>query len=202
MTGESSRFTSDRRKSGDASWKTAGDWKAGLAENVQIVDGGLVSRGASQYVGAAGQVLLTGTWDAGVKPTTTPDLVDGDPESGVTDGRLHDNNYQIGSVSAQIVVQYETLQAARDIAYDLQISHIGSGWNSFGHSLNVSDGTNWERIASWSGGSGRNVSSQNAAMLPFDQIRGVELDIVVNGGRLSSEEITAFIDFYDFQLLE
>ncbi|MFD1570381.1 hypothetical protein ACFR9T_07220 [Halorubrum laminariae] len=42
MTGELSRFTSNRRTRGEASWKTDEDWKAGVVENVEISGGGLV----------------------------------------------------------------------------------------------------------------------------------------------------------------
>lgn len=42
-----SRFTSDRRIQDDASWSEAGDWEAGTVENVDIVDGTLVSRPVS-----------------------------------------------------------------------------------------------------------------------------------------------------------
>lgn len=44
MSGESSRFTSDRRVSDRASWLSEGDWEAGTAENVDIIEGGLVGR--------------------------------------------------------------------------------------------------------------------------------------------------------------
>lgn len=203
MTGDSSRFTSDRRGRQSASWNTDEDWKAGVAENVEIVDGGLVSRVLnSQSEGMlAGDVSLTGTWDAGEKPTTTGNLLDGDSESGVTDGKMHDNNYQNGSVSAQILVQYDNPQEVTEFVYDVQISHSGSGWNSFGHSLNVSDGTDWGQIGSWSGSSGQNVSTQRSETLPFDTVQAVELAIRVNGGKGGSEWITAFVDFYNFQLV-
>ncbi|MFD1643452.1 hypothetical protein [Halohasta litorea] len=44
MTDGSSRFTSDRRLRGDTSWESESDWAAGIAENVDVVDGGLVAR--------------------------------------------------------------------------------------------------------------------------------------------------------------
>lgn len=42
MSGESSRFTSDRRSREGASWVGSTDWDQGTPENVDIVDGGLV----------------------------------------------------------------------------------------------------------------------------------------------------------------
>jgi hypothetical protein len=47
MTDGSSRFTSDRRLRGDASWADSSDWEAGTAENVDVVGGGLVPREGS-----------------------------------------------------------------------------------------------------------------------------------------------------------
>ncbi len=55
MTGGESRFTSDRRVREGASWTGDGDWAAGVSENLDIVEGGLVPRPA---VGAG--VLLEG----------------------------------------------------------------------------------------------------------------------------------------------
>jgi hypothetical protein len=48
MTGGESRFTSDRRTREAASWATDGDWEAGVAENVGVVGGSLVSRSQVQ----------------------------------------------------------------------------------------------------------------------------------------------------------
>jgi hypothetical protein len=45
MTDGSGRFTSDRRAREGASWVSESDWAAGVAENVDVVDGGLVARG-------------------------------------------------------------------------------------------------------------------------------------------------------------
>lgn len=203
MSDELGRFTSDRRNKDGASWKGEADWLAGTADNVNVVDGALVSqRLTTTSELPTGEVSFTGIWDAGEEPTTGGNLVDGNADSGVTDGEMHDNNYQEGSVSAQILVQYEDPQDWASIAYDVQIAHNGSTWNDFGHELSVSDGSSWEQIDSWSGNSNGDVSTQNSEPLPFEQVHAVELDITVSGGRGSSEWITAFIDYYNFQLLE
>lgn len=55
MTGESRRFTSDRRTRERASWVGSGDWEAGVGENVDVVEGGLVPRPSPQ----AGDVPAT-----------------------------------------------------------------------------------------------------------------------------------------------
>lgn len=201
MTSEPSRFTSDRRGRQSASWKTDEDWSVGVAENVEIVGSELVSRNPQQEETGVGGVSFTGTWDAGVQPTTAEDLLDSDPESGVTDGKMHDNNYQNGSVSAQILVEYQSPLEATEFAYDVQISHRGSAWNSFRHSVSVSDGADWEQIDSWTGNSGRNVSAQSTEALPFETVQAVELELRVNGGKGSGEWITAFLDYFTFQLL-
>lgn len=201
MADGSSRFTSDRRGRQSASWKTNEDWVAGVAENVEIVGSELVSRNPQQEETSVGGVSFTGTWDAGVQPTTAENLLDGDSETGVTDGKMHDNNYQNGSVSAQILVEYQSPLEATEFAYDVQISHSGSAWNSFRHSVSVSDGADWEQIDSWTGNSGRNVSTQRTEVLPFETVQAVELELRVNGGKGSGEWITAFLDYFTFQLL-
>lgn len=48
MTSEPSRFTSDRRRREGASWKDDGDWAAGVSENLDVVEGGLVPRRAAK----------------------------------------------------------------------------------------------------------------------------------------------------------
>ncbi|MFD1643450.1 hypothetical protein [Halohasta litorea] len=55
MTGEPSRFTSDRRRRESASWVDGSDWQAGIAENVDVVEEGLVPRTPPQ----AGDVPAT-----------------------------------------------------------------------------------------------------------------------------------------------
>ena len=49
MTGEKARFTSDRRVPSTSSWADDGDWAAGVAEGVDVVDGGLIGRPPSQH---------------------------------------------------------------------------------------------------------------------------------------------------------
>lgn len=44
MTDQLSRFTSDRRGPDTASWRTDADWAAGVGENVEIADRGLVGQ--------------------------------------------------------------------------------------------------------------------------------------------------------------
>jgi len=172
-------------------------------KNLDVIDGALVSQplsSSTEYSSA--KVSFTGIWDAGEEPTTGSNLIDGDPKTGVTDGRMHDNNYQVGSVSAQVLAQFESPRNWASISYDVQISHDGSGWNTFDHGLRVSNGSSWELIDSWNGDGSTNVSTQNTESLAFDQIHAVELDITVSGGKNSGEWITAFIEFFNFQLLE
>ncbi|MFD1570407.1 MULTISPECIES: LamG domain-containing protein [Haloferacaceae] len=52
MTDGLSRFTSDRRTREESSWTGEEDWAAGTAENVDVVDGNLVSRST----GGAGDI--------------------------------------------------------------------------------------------------------------------------------------------------
>lgn len=66
MSGELSRFTSDRRGRESASWATDGDWQEGAAENVDIVGGGLVGRAPTQGSDPSGSESYTGNG------TTTP----------------------------------------------------------------------------------------------------------------------------------
>jgi hypothetical protein len=49
MVGEKSRFTSDRRLPKGSSWAGESDWAAGVAENVDVVDGQLVGRSPNQH---------------------------------------------------------------------------------------------------------------------------------------------------------
>ncbi|CDK38126.1 hypothetical protein BN903_326 [Halorubrum sp. AJ67] len=52
MVDESSRFTSDRRGRGEASWADEEDWNAGVSENVVVAGGGLsphFAEGDAQY---------------------------------------------------------------------------------------------------------------------------------------------------------
>lgn len=44
MTEEPSKFTSDRRRPHESSWRTTEDWMAGVVENVEITGGGLTGR--------------------------------------------------------------------------------------------------------------------------------------------------------------
>lgn len=44
MTEESSKFTSDRRRPHECSWRTADDWGAGTAKNVNLTEDGLTGR--------------------------------------------------------------------------------------------------------------------------------------------------------------
>ena len=46
---EKSRFTSDRRVPSTSSWRDDTDWAAGVAEDVDVVDGGLIGRPPNQY---------------------------------------------------------------------------------------------------------------------------------------------------------
>lgn len=66
MSGESSRFTSDRRAREEASWANEEDWGSGTPENVDVVDGGLVGRAPPQDGDISGSESYTGTG------TTTP----------------------------------------------------------------------------------------------------------------------------------
>ena len=49
MTGEKARFTSDRRVPSSSTWTSDSDWVAGVAEDVDVVDGRLVGRPPNQY---------------------------------------------------------------------------------------------------------------------------------------------------------
>lgn len=49
MTGEKARFTSDRRGPSSSSWTDDSDWAAGVAEDVDVVDGGLIGRPLNQH---------------------------------------------------------------------------------------------------------------------------------------------------------
>lgn len=44
MTGDESRFTSDRRLPQDSSWVDEGDWGAGQGSNIEIVSGQVVAQ--------------------------------------------------------------------------------------------------------------------------------------------------------------
>lgn len=79
MADEKSRFTSDRRTQGDASWSETGDWEAGTVENVDIVNGTLVSRPVS------------------TTPTGIPDSVVNQRFIGNNSGSLHAVNASDGS---------------------------------------------------------------------------------------------------------
>lgn len=49
MTDGASRFTSDRRVSSRSTWESDSDWAAGVAEDVDVVDGRLVGRPPKQH---------------------------------------------------------------------------------------------------------------------------------------------------------
>ena len=58
MGGEKSQFTSDRRVPSTSSWTDNGDWAAGVAEGVDVVDGGLIGRPPNQHSGLPDRVVL------------------------------------------------------------------------------------------------------------------------------------------------
>lgn len=109
MTGGSSRFTSDRRTRGDASWAGSEDWEAGTTENVDIVESGLVPQTSSQggdildhvtdgfESGNLSEYTVDSNWgNGGASVVQSPVAFDGDRLAEVvTNGRV----FALGSVS-------------------------------------------------------------------------------------------------------
>jgi hypothetical protein len=60
MTGDESRFTSDRRSPESSSWVDAGDWEAGSLSNVDVVDGTIVAQKAGGPIETADSAIYTG----------------------------------------------------------------------------------------------------------------------------------------------
>ncbi|MFD1570151.1 hypothetical protein [Halorubrum laminariae] len=70
MTDGSSRFTSDRRGRGGASWTGQADWEAGTAENVDVTEDGLVGRLSTQNNETSNSVVYRWTADDFAIPWT------------------------------------------------------------------------------------------------------------------------------------
>ncbi|MFD1570370.1 hypothetical protein [Halorubrum laminariae] len=66
MSGELSRFTSDRRSRNETSWVDGDDWDVGTSENVDVTADGLVGRAPPQGSDPSGSESYTGNG------TTTP----------------------------------------------------------------------------------------------------------------------------------
>ncbi|MFD1570408.1 MULTISPECIES: LamG domain-containing protein [Haloferacaceae] len=94
MTDGLSRFTSDRRTREESSWTGEEDWAAGTAENVDVVDGNLVSRSASG---------VGDTPDSGVARWTFDDA---DMESGEALDAWNDNNATINGATTGATAVY------------------------------------------------------------------------------------------------
>lgn len=202
MAGLRKRFTSDRRGVNSASWTDDADWQKGAPENVEIANGSIIPTQA-QLIGEAygGQVFVTGDWNTGKKPETATNLIDGNKDTGVTDGRIYDN-HDTGA-RAEILVQYDDPINWSAISYELRINHSGDrGWTKYRHRLEVGDGNEWKEVDSWSGDHYSDIDVLETQDLPLDNVNQVALKSYVNGGNLDWEEITAKIQYFNFLLVE
>jgi hypothetical protein len=100
MTERSSRFTSDRRGREEASWVGEEDWNAGFPENVDVLDGSLVSRGLGSQVES--EIYHFSSFDTDVwtlhgdaTHSTSEAYVQLHPNVSDTDGRLAYNDGMI-----------------------------------------------------------------------------------------------------------
>lgn len=105
MADEKSRFTSDPRTQDDASWSETEDWEAGKVENVDIVDGTLVSR-------------------PGTTPTEIPDSAVYDFEN----GNLNEWNDVHGVVSTDTSRAYSGSYSLHGNESNLNFNDFMLGW--------------------------------------------------------------------------
>lgn len=93
MTGEKSRFTSDRRVPKESSWAGEADWAAGVSEDVDAVGGRLVGRSPKQHTGSHGSAFYgfeDGEWSG--------DWTDESQSASgveVSDSRFYDGAYSL-----------------------------------------------------------------------------------------------------------
>ncbi|MFD1570382.1 LamG domain-containing protein [Halorubrum laminariae] len=166
MTGEGSRFKSDRRGCDDASWSSIQDWDQGVGENVDIVDGSVVPRAPNQIAERpdsgisrfAFEQNVADSWgdNGGVDGTSVGYSVDSpvgqyakrfDGNGEVTFGEV----FQISS-DASISVWLNVTSGIGDVvpmvhkgrAYQFHVHADGSLWfGTFGHGY-VSNQLSWE----------------------------------------------------------
>lgn len=206
MEGMERRFTSDRRTVDTVSWKDDADWHAGAPENVDVIDNSIIPQ-RFQLPGGdyGGQVFLTRDWDTGKKPETAGNLVDGDKNTGLVDGKIHDDN--IWGVSGQILVKFNEPINWSAIAYHLRIRQGGNSWNQYNHSLKVSDGSEWKTINSWSdridfSRYNGDITEIETKDLPLENIDRVALNLWISQGADRYKEIWTEIQYFNFLLVE